>query len=101
MTDLQPGQCATCRDNPHAAPGRWCAPTRCYCGHKACPAYVTGWVPPVRHLPTPPPRNALEARVLAIAAKPGKDSPPAALAHAERLRAEWDDRDTDTWIDRL
>lgn len=35
--------CSACRADPRAAPGRYCAPLRCLCGHPECPAYAS-WV---------------------------------------------------------
>ena len=40
----QAQRCPTCADDPKAAPGRYCAPDRCYCGHAECPA-VASYVP--------------------------------------------------------
>ena len=106
MSDLGPGECPTCAVEPGWAPRRWCAPARCYCGHEACPAYVSGWVPLVRHLPVQPadddtPLHPLEARVLAIARKPGHSKPPERLTHTDQLGEEWAQRDEPSWIDRL
>lgn len=34
-----PEVCSTCRAERTSAPGGYCAPLRCYCGHPTCPAY--------------------------------------------------------------
>jgi hypothetical protein len=34
--------CPECSSAP-GYQGRYCAPTRCYCGHVQCPAYALGW----------------------------------------------------------
>lgn len=39
-----PETCPTCWADPKAAPGGYCAPLRCYCGHPECPAYAS-WGP--------------------------------------------------------
>lgn len=42
LTDAQRAQaCPSCRDDPHAAPSRYCAPMRCTCAHPACPAFAS------------------------------------------------------------
>lgn len=67
--------CPTCR----AATGttRYCAPSRCYCGHEDCPAFAS-WVDPFA-LPQP------------------TDTPAPAPATA----SSWDTREESTWIDKL
>lgn len=37
--------CTACSGEP-GYQGRYCAPLRCYCGHRACPAYARGWEGP-------------------------------------------------------
>ena len=63
--------CATC-----AADGRkgYCAPLRCYCGHKTCHAFAS-WAP---------------------LAKPNVTSIPTATTSTT-----WADREDSTWIDKL
>lgn len=40
LTTAQQAQiCPSCTADPTAAPGRYCAPRRCLCGHEACPAF--------------------------------------------------------------
>lgn len=36
--------CASCTADPKSAPGRYCAPRRCYCGHETCHAFAS-WRP--------------------------------------------------------
>lgn len=38
---MAPESCPACAVDPLAAPGRYCAPARCLCGHAQCPAYAT------------------------------------------------------------
>ena len=91
-----PECCPACAVDPTAAPGRYCAPLRCLCGHDDCPA--AGWVPP--RPPDPPlladePTSELGRRLReqALAA--------AARTDDSRLRDAWENRDPDTWIDHL
>lgn len=110
-TRRRAGECSTCASDPTAAPGRWCAPRRCYCGHEACPAYALGWVARPTQLRALAADlsladddeldNPLARRVLAMAAKPGRTVLPERIAHTDRLRDEWDHRDGDEWPDRL
>ena len=55
----RPAMCAGCAANPRSAPGRSCAPNRCYCAHPECPAYDS-YREPRRGLatvtPLPPPK---------------------------------------------
>ena len=44
MTGQDSQVCTACRIDPSTAPGRVCAPRRCYCAHEACPAFAS-WVP--------------------------------------------------------
>ena len=56
-------ECPTCDADPCSAPGRYCAPGRCYCGHEACHAYASRT--PIRHLhavPTTPVRFTFPPR---------------------------------------
>lgn len=39
MTDTRPEVCVACVADPKAAPGRWCAPRACLCGHPECWAF--------------------------------------------------------------
>lgn len=41
LTTAQQAQtCTACASDPTAAPSRYCARFRCYCGHAACPSYA-------------------------------------------------------------
>jgi hypothetical protein len=55
---------------------RYCAPARCYCGHKNCPAFDS-WVD-LKALPIPEPTTT-----------------------TRRKNTTWDDREGPTWIDSL
>lgn len=55
--DQRAQACPACDVDPHAAPGRYCSPLACRCGHDSCPA-AASWVPRegqehVIHLPEP------------------------------------------------
>lgn len=77
--------CSACRADHEAAPGRYCAPLRCYCGHPECPAYAAGWAPVERltaaaaREPTRLEQRALEAaqraQEAALAKAPHPDVP--------------------------
>ena len=67
-------ECSTCADDERYAPGTYCAPARCLCGHPECHAYPS-WTP-IRHLAAVP------------------DVP------VTRSTA-WAEREDDTWIDRM
>ena len=67
-------ECPTCADDERYAPGTYCAPARCLCGHPECHAYPS-WTP-MRHLAAVP------------------DVP------VTRSTA-WAEREDDTWIDRM
>lgn len=104
-TERGPGECEACAADPRAAPHRWCAPLRCYCGHPECPAYVTGWreTPArleARERAEDAPQNELEAKVLQMGRRAGA-AVPERLQHTEHLRQEWDAREEPTWLDRL
>ena len=76
MTGQDAQVCTTCRIDPSTAPGRVCAPRRCYCAHEACPA-VASWVPRegqahVIHLPEP-----------------------------RTTSSAWANREESTWIDKM
>ena len=45
-------ECPTCADDERYAPGTYCAPARCLCGHPECHAYPS-WTP-IRHLAAVP-----------------------------------------------
>ena len=57
-------------------PGGWCAPHRCYCGHKQCPAYAS---------------YISRDQIKATTAKTN------ATQHAQ----SWAQREEATWLDRL
>ena len=67
-------ECPTCAADERYAPGTYCAPARCLCGHPECHAYPS-WTP-MRHLAAVP------------------DEP------VTRSTA-WAEREDDTWIDRM
>ena len=67
-------ECPTCAADERYAPGTYCAPARCLCGHPECHAYPS-WTP-MRHLAAVP------------------DVP------VTRSTA-WAEREDDTWIDRM
>lgn len=67
--------CSTCAET--AGTKRYCAPTRCYCGHSTCHAFDS-WVDLRARRATTP----AEAKP-----KPG--------------RSAWDTREESTWIDSL
>lgn len=103
--NLRPECCPTCAADPHTAPGRYCAPARCLCGHEACPA--TGYVNPravqLAAVPDPLPVPELGTRGWALQERMLSNvgrTPPPALTHTDHLRTEWDEREPDTWIDR-
>jgi hypothetical protein len=113
-SSLRPEQCPACAADPHAAPLRYCAPLRCYCGHPSCPAAASYQLTPraleerrahLQPVPDDPLEGsqgwALQQRALAAAARPGKDA-PSHMPHTDKLREEWAARAADeTWIDRL
>lgn len=68
-----PDTCATCAEITGTM--RYCAPARCYCGHANCPAF---------------------ASFVDLTALPAADVAPVAT-----LRTGWDDREGETWIDKL
>ena len=68
-------ECPTCAADERYAPGTYCAPARCYCGHPECHAYPS-WTP-IRHLAAVP------------------DVP------VTRCSTAWAEREDDTWIDRM
>ena len=74
--DQRAQTCPACDADPHAAPSRYCAPLRCYCGHETCHAFAS-WTP----LPV--------SNVTPIA--------KATAAHAD----SWANREESTWIDKM
>ena len=76
MTGQDAQVCTTCRTDPSTAPGRVCAPRRCYCAHETCPAYPS-WVP-----------REGQARVIH-------------LPEPRTTSSAWANREESTWIDKL
>jgi hypothetical protein len=85
------------------APGAYCAPTRCYCGLLDCPAIGSFvivepapelWRGPLHVDATLTRAETLRRRML-------RNAETTHLPRAERIRAEWDSRDEETWIDKL
>lgn len=74
MTGQDAQVCTTCRTDPSTAPGRVCAPRRCYCGHESCHAFAS-WTP-------------LQPLNVTDISKPKKGS-------------AWAEREESTWIDKL
>ena len=73
--DQRAQQCPECATDPHAAPGRRCAPRRCYCSHPACHA-AASWVP-----------RETQARVIYLP--------------EPRATSAWANREESTWIDKM
>jgi len=74
-----PGQraqaCPACDADPPTAPGRYCAPLACRCGHPECPA-AASWVP-----------REGQARVIHLL--------------EPRATSAWANREESTWIDKM
>lgn len=85
------------------APGGYCAPTRCYCGELTCPAISSF------RIIEPAPElwrgelhlAAHESRAETLRRRMLRNAEQTMLPRAERIRAEWDARDEETWIDRM
>lgn len=69
-----PTSCVTCADETGTK--RYCAPSRCYCGHAACPAFDS-WID--------------------LKAVQFTDAP---IGTRTRFTT-WDDRKESTWIDKM
>lgn len=67
--------CPTCTE-PEWAPGRYCAPRRCLCGHDTCPAFAS-WQP----------LTSLNVTPIKARRRTGKSA--------------WDERSEAGWIDKL
>ena len=68
--------CPACDVDPHAAPGRYCSPLACRCGHPECPA-VASWVP-----------REGQAHVIH-------------LLEPRTTSSAWANREESTWIDKM
>jgi len=68
---------APCKSCVTAGRAGSCARLRCYCGHEGCWAFDS-WVPLTR-----------------------RESAASAPANTDAIRASWDARDGETWLDRM
>lgn len=85
------------------APSRSCAPTRCYCGSSSCSAAASYrlTVPAVELWRGQLHVAAHESRAVTLERRMLRNAEQRQLPRAERIRAEWDTRDEETWIDRM
>jgi len=74
--DQRAQACPTCDADPSTAPGRYCSPLACRCGHPACPA-AASWVP-----------REGQARVIH-------------LPEPRTTSSAWANREESTWIDKM